>query len=276
MAEGGGYVCGACGAQAATSDRMGICPSCKNGLLTKVAGGGGRTEVPRSSLAAPASSDGGERAKRVVLAIIVLGAIVALARFGNVAWDRFKFPSEPVVGDYASQHLGVTIGFEPGWRHLKKDDRSEHYEPEQLVGGGLDRATRARVGGADLHSSVFFRGRTSAKFDDGLYVGVLELQSAELRQALTQNLVEAAKAGAASAETHMSRWEVALGDCAPESVDGYTFARCTGTAAGEEEGANLVFYLYATGRGVGMVLLVSHDAPDQVAVRARALLLSMK
>ncbi len=272
MAEGE-YVCGACGARASRSDRVGLCPSCKNGFLQPVGAGAGG----KAAQASVSSSSASEGPKRVVAALLLFGALLLIGKFGHIAWDRVKFPSEPVKGELVSQHLGVTMTLEQGWRHLKKEDRSEHFAPEQLAGGvALDKAARARVGGGDLHTSMFFRGKTSSRPDDGLLVGVLELQSAEMRQLIAGNLLEAARAGAANLQDSVGRWEVSLGDCTGEGVEGYRFARCTGKAAGEGDQANVVFYLYATGRGVGMVLLLSHDPPDAAATRARTILLSMK
>ncbi len=279
------YVCGACGARSATSDRVGICPSCKNGFLTPVpAGSTPRANTPRPGASGSASgsssssrSGGAESLRKGLVAIVVFGLIVGAITLGPMAWDRIKHPSTPVHGAFVSQHLGVTMSFDKGWRHLRKEDQKQHYEPEQLAGGmALNAQQRAQIGGADLRSSTFFRGGTSAKPREGLFVGVLELQSEQMRQVLSANLLEAAKAGADNVQSSVADWQVTLGDCALESADGYNFARCSGSASGDESSATVVFYLYATGRGVGMVLLISPDPADKAAIQARTLLLSMR
>jgi len=132
------------------SDPSGACPRCG-------------TPAPKmqSSTATPVVGAPSQRW------LVASGAIVALAVVAAVIaprlLERLHHPSEPVGGEFRSQHLGVRMLFPDDWRHLREGDRAP--------AANLDALADVFADPLSVRSSRFFRGSPGSP-DAELYLVV--------------------------------------------------------------------------------------------------------
>jgi hypothetical protein len=252
--------CPRCQHEVAVMPQGGQCPSCKVGFIIDA------DAPPIAPVVAPASSS---LLFKVVVGLLAVGLALAGWRFGGLAVDRLKHPSDPVLGDFGNERLGLSVSLPMGWRHLRQQDEHQVMGPSQIVpGGALTEEQQAAIGTVTLDGATFFRGRLSSSPDAMCVVGRLVMGSSELRGELEKNFVQAADAGARNMVGVLTRsagMQVTMSDCEPSSVPRAGGASCAGTATAGGETFGVQVYIWPYEDGVAMVIHVAR-ADDESAV----------
>ena len=257
--------------QAVVNDAQvgGVCPTCRDGILMPMGGGGGG-----GTSAAPA---GGSGARKGILLVVLAGLGFLAYRYGGVALDRMRHPSE-AVSTYRSTHLGMSLTFPKGWRHTKGDDEAKPLDLGSMVGQPLTPEQKAVIGSGEMRSSLFYRGGKSDDGDSMAFIAVMNLTSPLLRQAVTSNMVEVAKnaaQGGVSGALGQGVDRANLDDCSAATVGVLSAGRCVGTAAiGSDERA-LVMYVWPWADGIGLVVFLARAGKPEAEAEAESILASV-
>jgi hypothetical protein len=187
-------------------------------------GGAGRPD------ASPARRSWSSRVIALVVfaAAGLIGAMVGRQAVTGCA-ERFGARPVPAVGAYRVDHLGLTIDFPPGWRHLTREDKQESLQ------------------GIAVRVSTFARGGSVRRPDHGLQLAVLPLVGGFTNapslpdDEFVRFLGLSAQGAAKNLMGHGAAW-LAQG-CEAVRRDARRLGRCRGEASKSGETWHLTIYL---------------------------------